>query len=132
MDSDEDDVPLASMSKKVKKVKTKGGGKSNGGTVAKKRKRVEPDEAPSSSKDAKKAKTKAPKAKELKKLDRSERMQYAMQAFLWWNAKEPPAGCQWLTMEHAGVSFPETYIPHGIKMNYDGKPVELTPTQEEA
>ena len=70
--------------------------------------------------------------KELKKLDKAERLQYAMQSFLWWNAKEPPEGCQWVTMEHAGVSFPETYEPHGIKMNYDGKPVDLTPVQEEA
>jgi len=35
-------------------------------------------------------------------------------------------------MEHAGVSFPEPYQPHGIKMKYDGQPVELTPLQEEA
>ena len=132
MDSDDDDVPLASMGKKVKKVKKEK--KSNGSSSVKKRKRVEPDEAPSSSKDAKKAKTnnKASKTKELKKLDRSERMQYAMQAFLWWNAKEPPEGCQWETMEHAGVSFPEEYVPHGVKMLYDGEPVELTPGQEEA
>lgn len=36
------------------------------------------------------------------------------------------------TMEHAGVSFPEEYQPHGIKMLYNGKPVDLTPLQEEA
>jgi DNA topoisomerase-1 len=35
-------------------------------------------------------------------------------------------------MEHAGVSFPEPYQPHGVKMNYDGQAVELTPLQEEA
>ena len=35
-------------------------------------------------------------------------------------------------MEHAGVSFPEDYVPHGIKMLYDGKPIDLTPLQEEA
>ena len=70
--------------------------------------------------------------KELKKLDKAERLQYAMQSFLWWNAAEPPTGCQWTTMEHAGVSFPETYQPHGVKMKYDGVPVDLTPLQEEA
>merc|ERR1711935_278932 len=52
--------------------------------------------------------------------------------FLWWDAKEPPEGCQWVTMEHAGVSFPEDYTPHGAQMLYDGKPVNLTPAQEEA
>lgn len=78
-------------------------------------------------------KTKAPtKEKSLKKLDKAERLQYAMQAFLWWNAKEPPEGYQWLTMEHAGVSFPEPYEPHGVKILYDGKAVNLTPAEEEA
>lgn len=72
------------------------------------------------------------KQKELKRLDKAERMQYAMQAFLWWDAPEPPPGCQWVTMEHTGVSFPEPYVPHGVKMLYDGKPVDLTPIQEEA
>jgi DNA topoisomerase-1 len=70
--------------------------------------------------------------KELKKLDKSERLQYAMQSFLWWNAKEAPEGCQWSTMEHAGVSFPEPYEPHRVKMKYDGKPIQLTSVQEEA
>lgn len=122
MDSS-DDEPI--VKKKAKKIKIKA---DPDGKAAKKRKREEPDAAPtSSSSPAKKAKTKG-----LKKLDRAERLQYAMQAFLWWNAKEPPEGCQWLTMEHAGVSFPEAYVPHGIKMKYDGQPVDLTPAQEEA
>ena len=72
------------------------------------------------------------RTKELKKLDKAERIQYALQSFLWWNAIEPPEGCQWVTMEHAGVSFPETYQPHGVQMKYDGNPIVLTPIQEEA
>mmetsp|Transcript_12005 Transcript_12005/g.17039 ORF Transcript_12005/g.17039 Transcript_12005/m.17039 type:complete len:745 (-) Transcript_12005:149-2383(-) len=72
------------------------------------------------------------KPKELKKLEKTERLQYAMQSFLWWNAEDPPPGCQWGTMEHAGVSFQEPYEPHGVKMLYNGEPVELTPVQEEA
>ena len=55
-----------------------------------------------------------------------------MQSFLWWNAVEPPGGCQWVTMDHAGVSFPELYKPHGVKMLYDGQPVDQTPMQAEA
>lgn len=117
MDSS-DEEPI--VKKKAKKVKIKADPDAK---PAKKRKREEPDEAPSSE---------TKKAKGLKKLDRAERLQYAMQAFLWWNATEPPEGCQWVTMEHAGVSFPEPYVPHGIKMKYDGKPVDLTPLQEEA
>lgn len=73
----------------------------------------------------------AKKKRELKKLEKADRLQHAMQAFLWWDAPEPPAGCQWNTMEHAGVSFPEPYQPHGIKMKYDGKDVDLNPVEEE-
>jgi DNA topoisomerase-1 len=116
-----DDEPI--VKKKVKKIKIKA---DPGAKAVKKRKR-EPDAVPSSSTPVKK-----PKTKGLKKLDKAERLQYAMQSFLWWNAKEPPEGCQWVTMEHSGVSFPETYVPHGIKMKYDGQPVDLTPAQEEA
>jgi len=72
------------------------------------------------------------KTKELKKLDKAERLSHAIQSFLWWDAPEPPEGCQWTTMEHAGVSFTEPYEPHGIKMLYDGNPVDLSPVEEES
>ena len=36
----------------------------------------------------------------------------------------------WTTLKHCGVLFPPEYEPHGIKMLYDGKPVDLTPEQE--
>ena len=99
----------------------------------KKRKReLEPD-VPKSSSTAKKKKASAGGGKkELKKLEKSERLQFAMQSFLWWNAPEPPEGSQWVTMEHAGVSFPEPYQPHGVKMLYEGKPIDLSPVEEEA
>ena len=38
---------------------------------------------------------------------------------------------RWNTLEHAGVMFPPEYEPHGIKILYDGVPVDLTPEQEE-
>ena len=38
---------------------------------------------------------------------------------------------KWDTLEHSGVLFPPEYTPHGVKMLYDGKPVDLTPQQEE-
>lgn len=40
-------------------------------------------------------------------------------------------GKKWDTLVHCGVLFPPEYEPHGVKMLYDGKPVELTPEQEE-
>jgi DNA topoisomerase I len=43
----------------------------------------------------------------------------------------PPEQIKWNTLEHAGVLFPPEYEPHGIKMLYDGVPVDLTPEQEE-
>jgi DNA topoisomerase-1 len=130
-------------------------------TSAKKKKPViKPDPVPSSSKKRKSATTngsskkkakvrsgdKKPKAKvkkeasgdinkkpkALKKLEKTERLLYGMQSFLWWDAPEHPPGCQWNTMEHAGVAFPEPYVPHGVRMLYDGQPVDLTPVQEEA
>lgn len=139
MDSS-DDEPLVNVKKKKKiKVKVEAdrvSSSSKSADAAKKRKR-ESGASSSSSGVKKKVKVKeeegsGTKSKSLKKLDKAERLQYAMQSFLWWEATDPPPGFQWLKMEHAGVSFPDPYIPHGIKMKYDGEPVELTPLQEEA
>mmetsp|Transcript_26160 Transcript_26160/g.57279 ORF Transcript_26160/g.57279 Transcript_26160/m.57279 type:complete len:760 (+) Transcript_26160:207-2486(+) len=113
--------------------------KSSASKNKRKREESKPDKVVSSSSSASSAKAKKPKKapaaapkKELKKLDKAERLQYAMQSFLWWNAKEPPAGYQWEQMEHAGVSFPDPYKPHRVRMKYDGKPIDLNPIQEEA
>uniref|UniRef100_A0A0D9X4J3 DNA topoisomerase I n=1 Tax=Leersia perrieri TaxID=77586 RepID=A0A0D9X4J3_9ORYZ len=48
--------------------------------------------------------------------------------------KVPPGsggGKKWSTLEHNGVIFPPPYKPHGVKMLYNGQPVDLTPEQEE-
>ncbi|XP_020590369.1 DNA topoisomerase 1 beta-like isoform X3 [Phalaenopsis equestris] len=50
------------------------------------------------------------------------------------SSKVPPGsggGLKWTTLEHNGVIFPPPYNPHGIKMLYNGQPVDLTPEQEE-
>ncbi|PSR85274.1 DNA topoisomerase 1 beta like [Actinidia chinensis var. chinensis] len=50
------------------------------------------------------------------------------------SSKAPPSsgeGQKWTTLVHSGVIFPPTYKPHGVKMLYKGKPVDLTPEQEE-
>ena len=41
------------------------------------------------------------------------------------------SGKKWEQLEHNGVLFPPDYEPHGVKMLYDGAPVDLTPEQEE-
>lgn len=38
---------------------------------------------------------------------------------------------KWKTLVHSGVLFPPEYTRHGVKMLYDGQPVDLTPEQEE-
>lgn len=40
-------------------------------------------------------------------------------------------GQKWTTLVHSGVIFPPPYQPHRVKMLYNGKPVDLTPEQEE-
>ena len=133
-DEDEDFVGSPDIPKKKKKKKQEVDGKPK----AKKKIQVKPDPAPSSKKrrkdedDNDKSPKKAKSERQLKKLDKTERLQYAMQAFLWWEAPVLAEGMNWSTMEHSGVSFPEEYQPHGVKMLYDGKPVDLTPMQEEA
>lgn len=50
------------------------------------------------------------------------------------SSKLPPSsgeGQKWTTLVHNGVIFPPPYKPHGVKMIYKGKPVDLTPEQEE-
>ena len=39
-------------------------------------------------------------------------------------------GIKWRFLEHNGVIFPPKYEPHGVKMKYDGKTVDLNPEQE--
>ncbi|KVH96852.1 DNA breaking-rejoining enzyme, catalytic core [Cynara cardunculus var. scolymus] len=49
-------------------------------------------------------------------------------------SKVPPGsgeGQKWTSLVHNGVIFPPPYKPHGVKMLYKGKPVDLTPEQEE-
>nr|GEY52802.1 DNA topoisomerase 1 alpha-like [Tanacetum cinerariifolium] len=49
-------------------------------------------------------------------------------------SKVPPGfgeGKKWTSLVHNGVIFPPAYKPYGVKMPYKGKPVDLTPEQEE-
>ncbi|KAL1209647.1 DNA topoisomerase 1 beta [Cardamine amara subsp. amara] len=50
------------------------------------------------------------------------------------SSKSLPSGDgqrKWTTLEHNGVIFPPPYKRHGVKILYQGKPVDLTPEQEE-
>ena len=42
-----------------------------------------------------------------------------------------PTDVKWTTLTHAGILFPPEYAPHGVRMLYEGRPVDLTEEQEE-
>jgi len=76
--------------------------------------------SPSSLKKDKKLKMKAKKPMKSSQFSKSLRV--------------PPGsggGKKWSTLEHNGVIFPPPYTPHGVKMLYNGQPVQLTPEEEE-
>ncbi|KAJ3227143.1 DNA topoisomerase 1, partial [Chytriomyces hyalinus] len=51
--------------------------------------------------------------------------------FAWWKDGALDTSEKWKTMEHQGPVFPPAYVPHGIKMKYNGVPIELEPDSEE-
>ena len=59
------------------------------------------------------------------------RLEQAMKAFKWWDEEPLPHGIQWGALEHNGIFFPPEYVPHGVKMRYDGRDVELPAELEE-
>ncbi|WOL06878.1 hypothetical protein Cni_G15612 [Canna indica] len=101
---DDDHIPIAQRMKKPV---------SSSNTSTRK---IEIKKTTSFKKDSKKMKKKMKDSKNLKSL------------------KVPPGsggGQKWTTLEHNGVIFPPPYKPHGVKMLYNGQPVDLTPEQEE-
>ncbi|KAI8894723.1 hypothetical protein BC833DRAFT_603846 [Globomyces pollinis-pini] len=49
----------------------------------------------------------------------------------WWLDSNKDDTVKWTTLEHQGPLFPPPYIPHNVKMKYDGEEVTLTPKAEE-
>ncbi|ORY58000.1 hypothetical protein BCR35DRAFT_309531 [Leucosporidium creatinivorum] len=52
------------------------------------------------------------------------------EVYRWWDQQDDGV-TKWKTLEHNGVLFPPEYEAHGVKMNYNGKPVTLPPEAEE-
>lgn len=48
-----------------------------------------------------------------------------------WLEDALPGGKKWETLEHNGILFAPEYVPHGVKMLYEGKPIELPAEAEE-
>lgn len=53
--------------------------------------------------------------------------------YRWWEAENAKGDgtVKWKTLEHNGVYFPPDYVPHNIKMKYNGKEIYLEPEAEE-
>lgn len=51
--------------------------------------------------------------------------------YRWWDQEGDKEGAKWSTLEHCAVLFPPAYEPHGVKLVYDGKKIELQPQAEE-
>merc|ERR1719510_2423977 len=49
----------------------------------------------------------------------------------WWEVPPYKGDIKWKTLDHNGILFPPPYKPHGVKITYGGKPVKLSPFQEE-
>ncbi|KAI7866611.1 hypothetical protein BDF14DRAFT_1984735 [Spinellus fusiger] len=72
-----------------------------------------------------------PELKRVKKVKEEEENVYK-----WWEEEiqkdeEADGTIKWTTLEHSGVLFPPVYIPHNVKMRYDGRPISLAPEAEE-
>jgi len=66
-----------------------------------------------------------------KEATRVEKLDLAMKAFKWWEAPELEEGILWRYLEHNGIIFPPEHKVHGIKLLYEGEPLDLSPEQEE-
>ena len=61
----------------------------------------------------------------------SEMLEEARMAYKWWESEPLPKGTYWRSLEHYGLNFTPAYVPHGLPILYEGKPVTLEPAAEE-
>ncbi|EOA12470.1 hypothetical protein CARUB_v10025842mg [Capsella rubella] len=120
-DDDDDDVPIAKRFKSDS---------SNSKTSAAKPKAVKPNSTSSAAKP-KVTRVVSPRSRTMTKNSKqvTKDSQYST------SSKSLPSSGdgqkKWTTLVHNGVIFPPPYKPHGIKILYKGKPVDLTTEQEE-
>ncbi|KAG0327697.1 DNA topoisomerase 1 [Dissophora globulifera] len=69
----------------------------------------------------------------VKKMKKEEEEEEDEDENAWWlkEGGNEDDSVKWTTLTHNGVYFAPEYIPHGIKMLYDGKPISLAPEVEE-
>ncbi|KAJ3411463.1 DNA topoisomerase 1 [Chytridiales sp. JEL 0842] len=96
-------------------------------TESKKRKAEDKKEEDDSQALKKKKKKKVKEEEEEEKKSEEEEEEYQ-----WWKDNQLNDGAEkWTQLEHCGPLFPPPYEPHGIKMKYNGVPVDLEPEAEE-
>ncbi|KAJ3012997.1 DNA topoisomerase 1 [Thoreauomyces humboldtii] len=93
-----------------------------------KRKTASPAAPLSKTAAAKKAKEEAKAQKEQEKADKAKAEDE--EEHKWW-LEERDDSVKWKTLEHNGPMFPPAYVPHGVKMKYDGKLITLSAEAEE-
>ncbi|KAF9110176.1 DNA topoisomerase 1 [Mortierella sp. AM989] len=127
-ESDSDsDAPLARKAASKNSTPNKPAAKSSKTTKVK----AEPVESKvSSKKRVKDEPDSKSRIKKVKKEEEDEEDEESESAW-WLNNTEQDDTVKWKTLHHNGVYFPPEYVPHGVKMLYDGKPVTLAPEVEE-
>ncbi|KAG0201384.1 DNA topoisomerase 1 [Mortierella sp. GBA30] len=139
--SSDSDVPLAAKVKKptaskssakpsAKETKAKVKTESESSSVRKSKSAEKPKQS-SSRKHVKDEPEEQSKSKKVKKEEEEDEDPNA-----WWlnqDAKneDEDDSVKWTTLHHNGVYFPPEYVPHGVKMKYDGNPITLHPAVEE-
>ncbi|KAJ3295349.1 DNA topoisomerase 1 [Rhizoclosmatium sp. JEL0117] len=129
-DDSDDDEPIAKKAKKkeaVKKepIKKEVIKKESAGT----KRKAESDDAPSKKKKA--AVKASPKKVKKEDGEEGEGDEDDEEEYEWWVNGLQDGGEKWKTMSHNGPVFPPAYVPHGIKMKYNGVPIALEPDSEE-
>ena len=74
----------------------------------------------------------SPKGKSKRQLKKEEEeAKEEEETYKWWLEENRDDSIKWNTLKWNGVLFPPDYVPHGIKMKYDGKEITLSPDSEE-
>ncbi|SAM06171.1 hypothetical protein [Absidia glauca] len=138
-DSSEDDTPLAKRTTVKKQAAKKEDSSDDDTPLAKKQQKAK--QAKTSKPSLKRETTSKEKSpvKKVKKEAKAKKVEEEEEVYRWWaeeaernDSNEPgDDGVRWTSLAHYGVLFPPEYVPHGIQMKYDGKPVILTPEAEE-
>lgn len=134
-DTDDSDVPLSKKNgngSTPKKISNKRKKDSTNG-IQKKKKLSDSLSRPVSLKESKSKTSKSEVKNEsgrIKKVKKEE-SEEEEERYEWWHQQREDDTVKWDTLSHNGVCFPPEYVPHGIKMKYDGIPVTLPPQAEE-